>query len=126
MVECELDIEGRDEEDDDTSAKPCICCWKTPPRRSTRERRPVDYYGFLQAHLMIHCVPTTFEEANGYPKKATFKEAMGKQMKSLEDSKVWELTTLPPGKKADGCKWVYKVKMNSDGSIERYKARLVA
>ena len=47
-------------------------------------------------------------------------------MKSLKDNKVWELTTLPPGKKAIGCKWVYKVKTNSDGSIERYKARLVA
>ena len=51
---------------------------------------------------------------------------MGKEMKSLKDNKVWELTTLPPGKKAIGCKWVYKVKTNSDGSIERYKARLVA
>ena len=51
---------------------------------------------------------------------------MGKEMKSLKDNKVWELTALPPGKKAIGCKWVYKVKTNSDGSIEHYKARLVA
>ena len=51
---------------------------------------------------------------------------MGKEMKSLSDNKVWELTTLPPGKKAISCKWVYKVKTNSDGLIERYKARLVA
>ena len=51
---------------------------------------------------------------------------MSEEMKSLEDIEVWELTTLPPGKKAIGCKWVYKVKTNGNGSIERYKARLVA
>ena len=51
---------------------------------------------------------------------------MGKEIKSLKDNRVWELTTLPPGKNGIGCKWVYKVKTNSDGSIERYKARLVA
>ena len=32
---------------------------------------------------------------------------------------------MPPGKKAIGSRWVYKIKLNVDGSLERYKARLV-
>ena len=97
-----------------------------PPRRSTRDRRPVDYYGSAQAHIAMHHEPTTFEEAIRCPEKAKWNETMGKEIKSLKDNQVWELTTLPTGKKAITCKWVYKVKTNSDGLIERYKARLVA
>ncbi len=48
------------------------------------------------------------------------------EMDSLRDHDIWELVNLPPGKRTVGSKWVYKVKTNSDGSIGRYKARLVA
>ena len=86
----------------------------------------MDYYGFPQAHLTIYCEPTTFIEATNCPEKAKQNEVMCKEMKSLQDNKAWELTMLPLGKKAISCKWVYKVKTNNDGSIECYKARLVA
>jgi len=38
---------------------------------------------------------------------------------------MWVLEDLPPTKKALGCKWVYKIKYNSDGAVERYRACLV-
>ena len=44
----------------------------------------------------------------------------------MEKTGTWILTPLPAGKTPIGCKWVYRVKFNSDGSVERYKARLVA
>jgi Reverse transcriptase (RNA-dependent DNA polymerase) len=34
--------------------------------------------------------------------------------------------SLPPGKKAVDCKWVFTVKQNPESRVERYKARLVA
>jgi hypothetical protein len=51
---------------------------------------------------------------------------MDEEMAALDANKTWELVLLPERKKAIGCKWVYKVKHNSDGSISRYKTRLVA
>ena len=41
-------------------------------------------------------------------------------------NKTWDLINLPAGAKAIGLKWIFKVKRNSDGSINKYKARLVA
>ena len=38
---------------------------------------------------------------------------------------TWELVDLPPGTKTIGCKWLFKRKLKQDGSIEKYKARLV-
>lgn len=38
---------------------------------------------------------------------------------------IWIMETLPPWKKAIECKWVCKVKYNSNGLIERFKARLM-
>ena len=50
---------------------------------------------------------------------------MNEEVAALEKTGTWEIVDLPPGKKPIGCKWVYRVKYNADGSIQRYKARLV-
>ena len=52
--------------------------------------------------------------------------AMNKELDVLVANDTWELVPLPKGKKPIGYKWVYKVKLKADGSIERLKARLVA
>ena len=51
---------------------------------------------------------------------------MDKEITALELNITWTLSPFAPGKSPIGCKWVFKIKYNSDGTIERYKAHLVA
>ncbi|CAI7882918.1 unnamed protein product [Closterium sp. NIES-53] len=45
---------------------------------------------------------------------------------SIEENGTWELVELPEGRKAITSKWLFKIKSDADGKIERYKSRLVA
>lgn len=51
---------------------------------------------------------------------------MDSEMQSICKNRTWELAILPPGQKAIGLKWVFKLKKNSKGEIVKHKARLVA
>ncbi|GJR80888.1 retrovirus-related pol polyprotein from transposon TNT 1-94 [Tanacetum coccineum] len=50
---------------------------------------------------------------------------MDSELEAQEQNKTWTIEKLPPNKKALGCKWVYKINYKSDGTIERFKDRLV-
>ena len=49
-----------------------------------------------------------------------------KEIQALEKNGTWEISELPEGKRPVGCKWIFSVKHNLDGSINRFKAQLVA
>ncbi|KAJ9673153.1 hypothetical protein PVL29_026432 [Vitis rotundifolia] len=68
-------------------------------------------------------VPKTVTEALNHP---GWKNAMLEEIRALEDNHTWKLVDLPQGKKVVSCKWVFAVKVNTDGSVARLKARLVA
>ena len=51
---------------------------------------------------------------------------MKKELDALSKNHTWDLVTLFPRKFVVGCKWIYKIKTRFDGSIEWYKAHLVA
>ena len=67
--------------------------------------------------------PTTYREAVVHPE---WQLAMAEEIAALERTGTWEIVPLPPQIRPITCKWVYKVKTRSDGTLERYKARLVA
>ena len=49
---------------------------------------------------------------------------MNEEYKSMQDNQIWDLVPLPEGKKPISCKWIFKTKRDSEGNVERYKARL--
>ena len=51
---------------------------------------------------------------------------MNEELNALHKNHIWDIVDLPPSQSVVGCKWVYKIKTKADGSIERYKARLIA
>lgn len=63
--------------------------------------------------------PQTYTEASKSPK---WVEAMNAELEALERNQTWELTSLPRDKKPIGSRWVYKIKLKADRSVERFKA----
>ena len=59
------------------------------------------------------------------PEAQMRKEAINSEIESILSNHTWELTNLPPDSKPIGCKWIFKRKLKLDGSIDKYKARLV-
>ena len=53
-------------------------------------------------------------------------EGINDEMDSLLSNGTWVLVDLPPSCKPIGCKWVFRIKYNTDGSLQIFKARLVA
>lgn len=51
---------------------------------------------------------------------------MNKEIEALEANNTWETIPLLKGKKVIGCKWVYKVKLKLDATLDRLKARFFA
>ncbi|CAI7812226.1 unnamed protein product, partial [Closterium sp. NIES-54] len=70
--------------------------------------------------------PATLKEALESSDAEEWKKAMESELKSIEENGTWELVELPKGRKAITSKWLFKIKTDADGKIERYKSRLVA
>ncbi|GJW85690.1 zinc finger, CCHC-type containing protein [Tanacetum coccineum] len=69
--------------------------------------------------------PKTFNKAIKSQNVTFWKEAINDKMDSIKGNNTWVLTDLPPGYRPLGCKWIFKRKLKVDGTVEKFKERLV-
>lgn len=66
--------------------------------------------------------PTSYKQAAQEP---CWQDAMNEELLALESNHTWEWVTPRASASIIGRKWVYTIKVKSDGSLDRYKARLL-
>ncbi|GJS15881.1 zinc finger, CCHC-type containing protein [Tanacetum coccineum] len=130
-----LEESQRDDHSDDVPSE-------TPePRRGKRAKKAKSYGSDFQLYLVegsrdqvgsqySYCYsieedPRTYNEAVQSRDAAFWKEAIDDEIGSIMENNTWVLSDLPPGCKPLGCKWIFKRKMKVDGTIDKFKARLV-
>lgn len=95
-----------------------------PRQQSERIRKPCIRYGFdefadVACHVALQATeieePSTIEEALSSNHSEEWKAAADSEYRSLIENETWELVDLPEGRKAIGCKWVFRVKHDGKG-----------
>jgi len=108
-------------------------------QRAQRERRAPVRFGYdefadlasQQPHHFTYCAaeiaePSTIDEALQSEYAKEWKTAADLEYASLMKNDTWDLVELPEGRRKIDCKWVFKVKHDNEGRVERFKGRLVA
>ena len=80
----------------------------------------------LNATIKDNRVPKTFTEVMRQSNNQLWKGSTDAEIQALLNNGTWELVRLPPGEKAIGSRWVFQIKLHSDGSLDKYKSCLVA
>lgn len=79
-----------------------------------------------QAFLAHVELPVSFEETQISPEKAQWDLAINEELESIQERDVYELVERPKEEKIIGSTWVFTLKKDEQGLVQRYKARLVA
>jgi Reverse transcriptase (RNA-dependent DNA polymerase) len=87
---------------------------KTIPKTFLTSNHPIS---------LIDLDPTTYTQASKHPK---WRDTIATKLDALTKNKTWTLVSNTEASNVIGCKCVFKTKRRLDGSVERYKARLIA
>nr|GFD22576.1 calcineurin B-like protein 4 [Tanacetum cinerariifolium] len=94
------------------------------PRKSKRTRTEKSF-GPDFVSFMVEIKPMSNREAVTSPEGHQWKESIKSEIDYIFQNHTWELVDLHPGCKPLGYKWIFKKKIKADGTIDKYKARLV-
>ena len=75
-----------------------------------------------QSYNVAVCEPSNYEDAI---LSQEWKATMQKEVNMIEKNQNWKLVQRPQDRKVIGVKWVYRTKLNANGSVNKHKARLV-
>lgn len=99
-------------------------------RRSERTNRGVPPDRYMAASLKVIKIedsePRNIKEALSGLYKDKWKNAIEEEIKSLKENGTWDIVPKPKDRDIVTCKWVFKLKRNTEGNVEKYKARLAA
>ena len=118
------------DEEEEVNASPVAA-----PRRSNRLRGVNRNYAMHTNGLFVKVffcsdgtvrVPRGYEQAMKSPQAKEWLDAIKVEYDCLVKNGTWEVVDRPANVPVVGCRWVFDLKFNEDGSIKRYKARLVA
>ena len=94
--------------------------------RKSKRRRTTKSFGDDFIVYLVDDTPKTIAEAYGSPDANYWKKPIRSEMYSIMSNGTWEIVDRPYMCKPVGCKWVFKKKLRPDGTIEKYKVRVVA
>ncbi|GKE71469.1 retrotransposon protein, putative, ty1-copia subclass [Tanacetum coccineum] len=112
------DNDLQDERQDQTEEE------EVEPRRSKRARKEKSF-GPNFVSFMVENKPTSYREAVTSSEGQQWREAIKSEIESILQNHTWELVDLLSCCKPLGYKWILKKKRIADGTVDKYKARLV-